>query len=67
VVSATAGEREDKAMGGTLLVALSALIAAVVGAAVIVSTTDDALSPWPDGHNRNHARSVEGDGDPDRD
>jgi hypothetical protein len=47
------------------LVALSALIAAVVGAAVIVSTTDDALSPWLDGHGRNHAWSIEGDGDPD--
>jgi hypothetical protein len=50
-------------MGGTLLVALSALIAAVVGAALIVSTTDDVFSPWPDGHNRNHARSIEGDRD----
>jgi hypothetical protein len=30
-------------MGGTLLVALSALIAAVVGGALIVPTTDDTL------------------------
>jgi hypothetical protein len=52
-------------MVGTLLVALSALIAAVVGVALVVSTTGGAFSPWPDGHNRNHARSIEGDSDPD--
>jgi hypothetical protein len=45
------------------LVALSALIAAVVGAAVIVSTTGDAPSLWLDGHGRNHAWSIAGDGD----
>jgi hypothetical protein len=50
-------------VGGTLLVVVSALIAAVVGPALIVSTTDDVFSPWPDGHNRNHARSIEGDRD----
>jgi hypothetical protein len=51
-------------MGGTLLVALSALIAAVAGAALIGATADEALSPWPDGHDRDQARSFDGDGEP---
>jgi hypothetical protein len=51
-------------MGGTPLVALSALIAVVVGGALIVSTIDDTLSPWPDGHGRDDARAIDDDGDP---
>jgi hypothetical protein len=54
-------------MGGTLLVALSALIAAVVGAALIGSTTDSALSPCPGSHGRDHATSLEHGGNPDPD
>ena len=67
VVTATAGECEDLCMSGTLLVTLSALIAAVIGAALIGATTEDVLSPWPDGHGRDHARpgGRGGDADPD--
>ncbi|MGA8198284.1 MAG: hypothetical protein WB902_33530 [Acetobacteraceae bacterium] len=54
-------------MSGTLLVTLSALIAAVIGAALIGATTDDVLSPWPDGHGRDHARASGRGSDPDPD
>jgi hypothetical protein len=51
-------------MSGTLLVALSALLAAIAGAALIAPGTDDAWSEWPDAHARERARSPAGDSDP---
>jgi hypothetical protein len=67
VATATAGECEELGMSGTLLVTLSALIAAVIGAALVGATTDDVLSPWPDGHGRDHARASGRGSDPDPD